>query len=44
MADIAREKVDKILKEHEVEPLDAYVERGLDDIIQVARRELVSAQ
>lgn len=44
MADTAREKVDKILKEHEVEPLDAYVERGLDDIIQVARRELVSAQ
>jgi len=44
MADTAREKVDKILKEHAVEPLDAYVERGLDDIIQVARRELVSAQ
>lgn len=41
MADIARERVDKILKEHEVEPLEGYVERGLDDIIQSARKELI---
>jgi len=44
MADTARERVDKILKEHEVEPLDGYVERGLEDIIQAARKELISVQ
>jgi trimethylamine:corrinoid methyltransferase-like protein len=44
MADTARERVDKILKEHQVEPLDGYVERGLEDIIQAARKELISVQ
>jgi len=44
IVDNAKERVDKILKEHKIEPLDSNIDRELNRIIKAARGELLKTK